>query len=294
VTEINKHSKEFRERFLKVLERIDCDALYFSGGMDSTTILFGLLELGRKPFLVSFKQKDIESKDHIIGTKIANHYNLKRELVETKTDKEGVLKDIDKVISLIKYPTKVHIQCCIPFIYMSEKLKELGYTSAFTGLSADDIFGNTRKYSMHYREFGDEGIIKYRMKELFDNPKLSDYDIRIICESFNIKMIDPYRDGSLTKLRENSLLDYLLKIPFKELHWKKQKSLFYHAFLEYWKDEWYHIGNLQVVSGLRETHDKILLEDPTINNVSAKAVIKIYKELIKKHKNKSTLDKFIL
>ena len=71
MTVVNKYSKEFRERFLKVLEGIDCDALYFSGGMDSTTILFGLLELGRKPFLISFKQKDIESKDHIIGTKIS-------------------------------------------------------------------------------------------------------------------------------------------------------------------------------------------------------------------------------
>ena len=56
MTVVNKYSKEFRERFLKVLEGIDCDALYFSGGMDSTTILFGLLELGRKPFLISFKQ----------------------------------------------------------------------------------------------------------------------------------------------------------------------------------------------------------------------------------------------
>ena len=89
---MNKYSKEFRERFLKVLESYDTNALYFSGGMDSTTILFGLLELGKKPHLVSFKQKNAPSKDNVIGTVIAKYYNLKRDLIEIESDTKGILK----------------------------------------------------------------------------------------------------------------------------------------------------------------------------------------------------------
>ena len=291
--EVNKHSKEFRERFLKILEGIDCNAIYFSGGMDSTTILFGMLELGKKPHLISFKQKNIDSKDDIIGTEIAKYYGLKRDLIETRTDSEGILEDVNKVIPLLKYPLKVHIQCCIPFIYMAQKLNEQGHTSAYTGLAAGDIFGLNRKSSVTYRKYGDEGLTKYRLKVLFGSPKLSDLDIWRVSEHFGVKMIDPFRDGSITELRENSLCDWMLKIPFKELHWKKEKSIFYHAFLNHWKEEWRNIGNMQIVSGLRDTHDEVLLNDPKVNSMKAKAIIKIYNELEKRIKAKSTLESFM-
>lgn len=287
----NIHSKEFKERFLKVLEGIDSNALYFSGGMDSTTILFGLLELGRKPHLVSFKQKDVSSKDNDIGTAIAKHYNLKRDLIETRSDTEGILEDVENIIPLLKYPLKVHIQCCIPFMYMAKRLHEQGHTSAFVGINAGDIMGLSRKAQVLFHKHGDEALNKYRIKSIYETPNISDYDIWKVSEHFGVKVIDPFRDKP--KLIEGSFCDWMMKIPHKELHWERPKSIFYYAFLNYWKEEWLNIGNMQIVSGLRETHDEVLLDNPKVNKNKAKSVIKIYNELRKKTETKATLEDFI-
>jgi hypothetical protein len=83
-----------------------------------------------------------------------------------------------------------------------------------------------------------------------------------------------------------------MKIPHKELHWERPKSIFYYAFLNYWKEEWLNIGNMQIVSGLRETHDEVLLDNPKVNKNKAKSVIKIYNELRKKTETKATLEDF--
>ena len=51
---------------------------------------------------------------------------------------------------------------------------------------------------------------------------------------------------------------------------------------------------MQIVSGVRDTHDEVLLNNPKVNNISAKSIIKIYNQMGKKIKLKSTLEKFLL
>jgi asparagine synthetase B (glutamine-hydrolysing) len=283
----NPHSKEFKERFLKVLDGKDykdINSLYFSGGVDSTTILFSLLELGRKPDIVSFKQDGIPSEDVRIGREICEEYGIDYNFVEIPSDKDGIIKDVIRVIPDIEYPLKTHIQCSIPFMYMPETLVKLGHTKALTGLAAGDIFGLNKKTNMRYTEHGEEYVREMRWNGM-NNPKLSDFDIWKVSEKYGIKMIDPYRDESICRWM-------IYDLPYKELHMGRPKSIVVDAFAEYWKlddKKWYRPGdNLQIVSGIRERHDEILLNDSEVNIKNSDGIISVYRELQKEIARKDT------
>lgn len=276
----NKHSEELRKRLLSVLDsekNKNINALFFSGGVDSTTILFALLELGRKPDLISFKLKDIESKDYLIGKEIADYYGLNYICVELPSDREGILKDVIDIIPELNYPLKTHIQCSIPFKYMSPVLSKLGHTKAFTGLYAGFIFGFNKKTNMAYKEHGEEFTRNLRIK-MMNNVKISDYDIEKISLLYGIELITPYKGSDFS--------DWMMHLPYKELHTGKPKSIAVDAFKEYWllnDKKWYRSGNnLQIVSGIRERHDELLLNDAELNPSDAKGIIAIYNNLRKR------------
>ena len=289
----NKHSPEFKERMLTCLqmdEYSDINALYFSGGVDSTTILFALLELGRKPDLVSFELDGILSKDRIIGSDIAKYYGLNYKCINIKCDKESVLSDIKTVLPYMKYPIKTHIQCSIPFLYMSKYLSSLGHTKSFTGMAADDIHGLSKIVNMEYNLRGEESVRNMRSKTLYNAPRESDYDIWIVSKEFGgVIMKDPYRETHLT--------EWMLGVPYKELHLERKKSIAVDAFSDYWKlDEknWYRPGDsLQIVSGIRELHDELLLKDPILNKNNAKGIIAVYNNIRKSMLHDNSLDNFI-
>jgi len=287
----NKHSKEFRDRFLEILGSEpyrDINAIYFSGGVDSTTILFALLELGRRPDLISFKQEGIDSKDIEVGMAIAKAYNLNYQFCELRSDREGVVDDVQKVMSLIKHPLKTHIQCSIPFYHMSRELHKLGHTKAFSGIAADKIFGLNKKMNMMYSRCGEEELRRFRRTELYINPKLSSFDIALVSEDGGVELFDPYRDKQIS--------EWMLNVPFKELHTGRDKSIAVDAFAGYWaKDEgWYRPrDNLQIVSGIRELHDNLILKDDSVNSKDplfgkAKSIIKLYDDMRQNVESKTT------
>jgi asparagine synthetase B (glutamine-hydrolysing) len=277
----NKYSSEFKKRFLAVLsseENKDINALFFSGGVDSTTILFALLELGRKPDLISFKQDGIESEDAHIGREIAEEYGLKYNIVEIPSDKKGILEDVAKVIPQLEYPLKTHVQCSIPFMHMCPELVKMGHTKAFTGLAAGDIYGLDKRTSMRYAEHGEDFIKELRWNTMMNDPKISYYDINTVSENSGIKLVNPYVDETINRWM-------IWDLSYKELHQGKPKSIAVDAFNKYWKlDEkkWYRKeDSLQVVSGIRERHDEVLLNDEEVNKIGAKGIVKLYNDMKK-------------
>ena len=290
---MNKHSSEFKERMLTCLQMpdfSDINALYFSGGVDSTTILFSLLELGRKPDLVSFELNGVLSKDRIIGSDIAKYYGLNYKCINIKCDKESVLSDIKTVLPYMRYPLKTHIQCSIPFLYMSKYLSSLGHVKSLVGIGAGDIFSLNKKTNIAYKEKGEEYVRNLRYKSLYEKPSASDYDIwRVSGLHGGIAVYDPYRERYLT--------DWMLDVPYLDLHTVRKKSIAVDAFNDYWKlDEkkWYRSGNqLQIVSGIRELHDELLLKDPILNKNNAKGIIAVYNNIRKSMLHDNSLDNFI-
>jgi len=275
---MNEYSAQFKERFLSVLASdpfSDVNAIYFSGGVDSTTILFGLLELGRKPDLVSFNLDGIPSKDVEIGSAIAKHHGLNYHLITLGSDDLSVINDVKAVMPYLKYPLKTHIQCSIPFLYMATKLIELGHHTALVGLGAGDIFGLNKKTAIAYKEHGEDYTRQLRYDSLFNNPKISDYDIYRVSEAQGVAMHDPYREFSFNK--------WMLDVPFESLHVPKKKSIAVDAFNKYWKldeEKWYRPGDqLQIVSGIRKLHDAVFLDNPEINTSGAKGIIKVYNQM---------------
>lgn len=281
---LNKYSAEMRERYLKMMSADkykDVNAIFFSGGVDSVTILFSLLELGRKPELLSFHLEGQPSQDTVIGREIAEHYGLNYHCVELPVDLEQTKNDVETVKSIIKYPMKTHIQCSIPFLYMSREFSKLGIKKAFTGLAIGDIFANNKKCNIMYKEKGEEALRAYRHKCLF-NPKVSDFDIHMVSRKYGIEVVDTLRE-------DKEFHEWMLSIPYKELYNPKPKSVLIDAFREYWlldEKNWYRPGNnLQIVSGIREKHDELFLNSE-YNKEGAKAIIKIYNDIGGRPKSK--------
>lgn len=288
-TQTNKYAPEFKNRFMTVLQGkdyADINSLYFSGGVDSTTILFALLELGRKPDLVSFELDGIPSPDRKIGSDIAKYYGLNYECVTIKVGKEDIISDVKTVIPYLKYNLKTHIQCSIPFLYMSKILSAKGHTQALTGIGAGDIFSLNKKTNIAIKEKGEEYVKRLRYVSLYEKQTSSDFDIWRVSELHGgVIMKDPYREHYLT--------EWMLDVPYLELHSVRKKSIVVDAFQDYWKlDEkkWYRPGNqLQIVSGIRELHDNVILNDALLNPNNNKGIIAVYNQ-IKRDMNTTTLD----
>lgn len=110
---LKKHIEEY---FVKTIKDKNSVALLFSGGTDSLTCLFSLLNLNIKPTLYSFHLEDIIHKDIEVSKKVANHFNLKHVIIPIKRDVSQLKKDIIYLCQEMKLNRKTNVQCTYPFL----------------------------------------------------------------------------------------------------------------------------------------------------------------------------------
>ena len=67
--------------------------------------------------------------------------------------------------------------------------------------------GLSRKSKVTYAKHGQEGLYNYQIKNMYDTPNISDFDIRKVSEHYGVKVIDPFRDKF--KLVKGSFCDWM-------------------------------------------------------------------------------------
>ena len=245
--------------------------LFFSGGVDSSTLLAAMLALGDEPRCYTFTFGTKESEDVLVARAICRHFGLRQTVVHVPSGLEAVERDVREAVRLIgRKPLKTHVQCGIPFMHLARAARSDGFSKAVSGITADDILGTSKNAVIARAKGGEKAYAEHRRKDA-ENPNNSFFSCARIASACGIEVAAPYKNEALREA--------VLGMTFDELHKPRKKSALLKAFPEFWaQGSWYRPNkNLQIVSGLRDYHDR-LLQSP-LNRRSHKSVAGIYSDI---------------
>lgn len=226
--------------------------LFLSGGVDSSTLLAALLALGEEPVCYSFTFGSKESEDILVARDICRSFGLRQIVVHVPSGLAAVERDIREAIRLMgRKPLKTHVQCGIPFMHLAQAARSDGFSKAVSGITADDILGTSKNALIARSKGGEKAYAVHRRKDA-SNPNNSFFSCARIASECGVAVAAPYRDEALKEA--------LLGLTYAEMHVPRKKAVMLKAFPEFWaQGKWYRPNkNLQVVSGIRDYHDRLL------------------------------------
>lgn len=147
-----KWAWDFKEMLLERLSKLPKEfTLSFSAGIDSSMILYGLMEINKPPKqLLTFQVEDYETDDLLYSRKIADGYDIPLTIVKipkvSKEEASNIIKDVTDTIGISR---KIDIQVCYAYHYM---LKEIQTNYLLAGLYEDIIYETNAKLSIKYRD----------------------------------------------------------------------------------------------------------------------------------------------
>lgn len=248
----------------------------FSGGVDSTTLLFGCMTLGWKPDCYTLQLGEIESPDVIAAKTITKHFNVPLHIIKIPQNEEQLIEDIYTVLDIIEYPKKAFIQVTQPYLYLCDAISKDGYTFAMHGAMADALYGNIQSILINRKDKDEKWWTDIRR---VDTPGAlgSHNEQRRIAAKYGISIIDPYLHPQVTS--------FMLRRSWEELNEPKIKMLALLAFPKYWRQGSFYRKplNMQIGSGIREWHDTLLM-NKKLNPNNNKAIIAVYNRMINNRK----------
>jgi asparagine synthetase B (glutamine-hydrolysing) len=259
---------EFRQRLRAFTEANltgEPVALLFSGGTDSLTVLWSLLDCGITPHCYTFRLERKVSDDSKVARIAAETFGVPlTEIVIPHRGPATLLEEVRSVVQAIGSARKTHVECSFPFWHLAQQISE---PVIFTGIGADDLWGSAKSVAIKYGK-DPAGFNQSRHKIIAD-PSTS--AIKQINGLLNHRMILPYREPSVT--------DFMLQFSWSALNRPKQKMLAVQGFSdEYQRAAIYRRNNnLQVGSGIRE-YLAMILQTPEIRRY--KNVQQAYKALL--------------
>lgn len=264
-----------REWFVRRAAELDPERqadVLLSGGVDSTTVLFAMLESGRRPRCVTFHVEGIESEDLRAARAITHTFSLEHLVVPVPVDLDTLIRDVGIVIGLIDWSTtdkirKTVVQCCHPFLYVYPKLAPL----ALCGLAADDFYLTNRSDAIAIHRDGETAASAWRRSRSPD-PDAADFHIIDIGRRHYGKTVIDFYDWRW-------FAAWIQQFPISQTHHPRQKWASVGIFEDYWRRGNFYRENspFQVNSGLRTAHDALL--DSPANWVGAKQVLGIYRAM---------------
>lgn len=272
MTNKKQASQELRELLIKTIEREsngeDKVGLMLSGGIDSCSVLYSLLELNKEVHCYSFYLENYESQDLKSARRLCKKHNLT--LTEILIPREKIKENLIKLAKLgcsrkTQFETKIH------YVYLFPQVKE---HTLFAGIEADNQQGTVRsmilKSSKDPQKFKELRIKAY---EYAKNKNLPiDYNL---AKDNGIKLCYPFADPKI--------FEFYLQFDWQYLNKPYEKWILLNAFKEYFKEDGYrkHI-DLQQCSSMKD-YCATLVTDKEINPYNRKRINEAYKDLHKKY-----------
>lgn len=249
-------------------------AIMFSGGMDSLSVLLSALELGYDVKLYTFCREGLLSKDLESARFISDKYKLELEEVYISNDLNILISDLKYLVEKHDLNKKTQFQVMHSMKRVCDSIDE---KYVLSGLGADTLYGNMRSIR---KVLPCENEFRNIRSKLINDPKSDSFIfVKNELESLGKIFVAPYRQST-------EIIDYFLNLTIKDLCYGKQKRQTYEAF----KSEierlnlYRRSSSMQINSGIRELHDKLLLTD--LNNKNFKSVTGIYNNIIREVKEK--------
>ena len=238
-------------------------AVLFSGGIDSLTCAFAAERAGKTVHCYTFFVDGQHSADSKSAIEICEQLNWELTLVDVPVN--NIKEDFLKLIRDYDCVKKTQVECTWGFMYLFPMIKE---RVVISGVTADGLYGNTRKATQHYRH----------TKELFDSYR-KDYftgnpgginQLQKLCDEYDKTFIAPYYDE---RVRE-----WAFKFDHREMRGKKPALDCFSEFKKLKKVRQH--ASLQLIAGI-PTHFEKLLEDNQLNVYNRKTIMHLVNDVAK-------------
>ncbi len=273
----SEDAKALREIYIERIEEIDPNrnsALALSGGTDSITALFAMIETGRKPECYTFYMDGIISKDLQASRHACKYFGLKLHEIIVPRDVDSMYNDVKRVLPYCEHVKKTIVQCMIPWLYIYPAVEQ---DKIITGLGGDDYFATQRKTQVRYHQFGDEAILNGRI--YYGNDlRFSGANIERFAKHYGKQYSDFYDSKKIEQ--------FLLKYTYAAINKPYAKYASVVAFMDYYKAEPFYRDqtehSYQTNSKLKDCQDMLL--HSKYNTKGHKAIIGLYNQIAREMK----------
>jgi asparagine synthetase B (glutamine-hydrolysing) len=239
-------------------------ALLLSKGVDSSSLLFTLLEDGKSVTIYSFTLEDRESSDFSGARQIAKYFGLPFVPIYLPTNLEILQKDVLYLIRERGLRKKTEIECTWAMMYALNTIKE---KIVVAGLGADGHFVISKKGCLHYK-FSVELMNEFRNK-LFSNPNYAQKQIVT-------KMAKEQGKKIILPFLSDDMIQAFIGTSWEEINKPKQKQVIIDLYPAYFEQIKVHQhSNFQLGdSGIAEHFTKLMKTN--WNKGKGKTVMSIY------------------
>jgi hypothetical protein len=283
--------QDFKEAIYESVKSLPQEvSLSFSGGIDSSMLLFTMIELGRPPKeLITFEIEGEYSKDLEYARQIAKHYDLplKVAVISPNPIRDDLLREVKEVIKITRTTRNIETQVCHAYTYMRQLITTpylvTGfYTTMFahTGAKINSLWGA-------YKKGGSRASLDNYFKNLVGKELEEKYlsgsphnlwVIRQFFKKTGVEVLCPFRTPQIESLCKTLLWDQLLINPTNN---KIQPKWFItqHTHKEYFDKHNTNRSNFHTTGkdgGLKGLHRRVLLRGTSYKDTRA-----IYNQILK-------------
>ncbi len=253
--------------------------LILSGGVDSGTLLAGLLDMGEKPHCYTFALAEEVNPDTKRARMMCKDYDLRLTEVRIPRTRSQLVGDVQHVIEMTRQSRKTVIQCAQPMLHVARAVARDGYYGCIIGTGA--VVLDDRTVMVKFAE-DPESAQEYRREKLGDRHDLSCGTgwMHEVCKIEGVPAEEPFSDDPLKTVALSLSIPELARGPKGN---NIQKGIAWRAFPTFWQREgyWRRNQSFQVSTGIREWHDEVLLQDPELNpNGRHQKVVAIYNRML--------------
>jgi hypothetical protein len=211
--EAGAHLRQLITNRVKAVVGPEPVALAMSGGIDSMTVFFALLDLKKEFTCYCFYQDGIESPDLVSSRQYCSQFNVPLVEICLPSDPDTVYADCVRTIPFCGVKLlKTKVETLRPLMYLFEAVKE---HKILNGSSADDFQPYKRKANIAYETGGEDAVRKYRLSV---DLKPDAYDVlsREMASAYNKEFVNVYACSEI----ENFYLQFTYKaitVPHKAL-----------------------------------------------------------------------------
>jgi hypothetical protein len=243
-----------------------------SAGLDSTTIVAGLIASGVKPACYTYAVRG-GSRELDQTRALTAHFGLEHTTIEVGTTEAEVERDCRDAIRTIERWGKVQVECAVPLLALMRRIAADGHTRVVggTGGVCEDNKGTIIMVANGAPRAAVDAI---RRRNLLGVPIGGTDSFYLCATATGLEYVEPYSTPPLAEVS--------LSLRFEELHWGngfKGKGMAVRAFPWFFRQGPFAHGHeaMQVSGGLREVYDEVILGSKRLNPTGAKSVLPVFR-----------------